>query len=107
MTAECELCGTTDGLEEHHKLPQRFGGIAQDWNIVTLCRFCHKTVEQIYSPDFWPKAVARYAASYQADLLDEPDPNLDLPTCERCGRPWTPAEDQAGVHTCRWPEDPA
>lgn len=43
----CEMCGV-DGeraLDVHHIVPIASGGLHGDWNLLALCRSCHRTVE--------------------------------------------------------------
>jgi len=38
----CQICGSTDHVEEHHLIDHQYGGGADVDNIVALCRECHK-----------------------------------------------------------------
>jgi hypothetical protein len=51
----CRLCQATDDLEEHHLIPRRKGGSDRDENLVTLCRPCHRTIEEIYDEGVWQR----------------------------------------------------
>lgn len=43
----CEMCGETPDreLDVHHIIPVASGGTNGDWNLMALCRSCHRTVE--------------------------------------------------------------
>jgi len=49
----CYFCESTDEIEEHHILPQRFDGSDQPTNVVELCHDCHWKLERLYNKDFW------------------------------------------------------
>lgn len=49
----CYFCESTDEIEEHHILPQRFDGSDQPTNVVKLCHDCHWKLERLYNKDFW------------------------------------------------------
>jgi len=55
LSQQCELCGELNPktLEEHHVVPQRFGGSDLPENLVTLCASCHAAVERIWDDDFY------------------------------------------------------
>lgn len=43
---ECKICGTSDAtLSLHHIVPVLAGGSNAPWNYMTLCRTCHRQVE--------------------------------------------------------------
>lgn len=46
---ECEMCGSAeDGsrkLDVHHIVPVRAGGTNEPWNLMALCRSCHRKAE--------------------------------------------------------------
>lgn len=53
----CRFCGTTQeehkdtngsGLEVHHIIPRKNGGEDEAANLVTLCRSCHRTMEELH-----------------------------------------------------------
>lgn len=58
MTDRCRICGEDNPvvLEEHHKVPRRFGGGDSAENLVTLCANCHTAVEAIYDDGFFERA---------------------------------------------------
>lgn len=45
-------------LEQHHVVPKRYNGSNDDKNLVTLCRRCHRKLEEMYSDDVLAK-IAR------------------------------------------------
>lgn len=51
----CYFCGNedTEVHEEHHIVPERFGGTDQDRNLVQLCPTCHRKIERLYGPRFY------------------------------------------------------
>lgn len=51
MKNACFICANRNEnvLEEHHIVPQRYGGKDTDENTVLLCSNCHTAVEKIYS----------------------------------------------------------
>jgi hypothetical protein len=53
----CYICGNKnrDVLEEHHIVPQRFGGSDDDENTVQLCSNCHTSLERLYDQRFYDK----------------------------------------------------
>jgi len=54
MSSECTICGVvTEHIEIHHKIPQRFDGPNEFWNLEGLCRSCHVAVEKMYNKEFW------------------------------------------------------
>jgi hypothetical protein len=50
---DCYFCPTRHDLEEHHVIPQRFGGPDAPENIVTVCGRCHKKLERLYDAAFY------------------------------------------------------
>lgn len=55
LTNQCEICGNDNPktFEEHHVVPQRYGGSDRSENIVNLCSNCHAAVERIWDDDFY------------------------------------------------------
>lgn len=49
----CYFCPKQTDLEDHHVIPQRFGGPDSDENIVRLCNRCHDKLEQLYDKSFY------------------------------------------------------
>jgi len=42
----CQLCGKQQwNLDVHHIIPERLGGPSEDWNLITLCRSCHSSID--------------------------------------------------------------
>ena len=50
--SRCVICGSKDFLEVHHKLAVYRGGGAEDENLVTLCKPCHKHATETGIEDF-------------------------------------------------------
>ena len=48
----CYFCNSWK-TEEHHIVPQRFGGKDKPSNIVELCSQCHKRIERLYDTSFY------------------------------------------------------
>ena len=49
MSDSCEICGLTQGLEQHHVTPRGMGGskdpaVNDESNLMTLCRKCHRNL---------------------------------------------------------------
>lgn len=51
LADSCRMCGSEEHLHLHHIIPLRSGGTNGDWNLMTLCRSCHTTVES-YTMEF-------------------------------------------------------
>jgi len=100
MSTECFLCSDDGDLDEHHKLPQRHGGVRKEWNTVLLCRSCHRKVEQMFPPEFWHKAFNLYAGNLEREKELAELAEKDLPKCEHCGDYLTPEEVRGGAHHC-------
>lgn len=42
----CQLCGSIGKeMHTHHIIPLMYGGTNEDWNLMTVCEDCHRTVE--------------------------------------------------------------
>lgn len=57
-TFSCRLCSNSfhvDLKNEHHKVPQAFGGTDDYENLITLCPTCHQTLHRIAEMWFNPK----------------------------------------------------
>ena len=39
----CRICGSEDARDVHHIKPRWLGGIDHPFNLITLCRECHKS----------------------------------------------------------------
>lgn len=48
----CLFCRAR-GVEEHHIIPQRFGGPDTEANTVSVCTRCHEKLEQLYDASFY------------------------------------------------------
>lgn len=53
LEGKCYFCESGPPLEEHHVIPQRFGGPDSKDNIVALCQLCHKRIERLYDSSFY------------------------------------------------------
>lgn len=42
----CGVCGSTENLELHHIIPIEFGGSDDFFNLLYLCRNCHKNIHR-------------------------------------------------------------
>lgn len=42
----CEICGSKENLEVHHKTPIVLGGKSNDENIEVLCESCHSRLHE-------------------------------------------------------------
>ncbi len=45
--ARCLICGTSQDLTVHHRLPRRVVKLHLPCNLLTVCRRCHSAVEQL------------------------------------------------------------
>lgn len=52
----CEICG--GNAEKHHIVSRGAGGTDEPWNILWLCRFCHR----VYHDNGWVQFVEWYPA---------------------------------------------
>ena len=59
----CVLCGSPYGLPEAHYIPRSQGGLGIEENIVTLCRNCHRELDQ---------------TTRRAELLERVKAHLDI-----------------------------
>jgi len=50
---KCALCFIKESLEVHHIMPQCKGGLDARFNVITLCKKCHKTVTSYYRAIGW------------------------------------------------------
>jgi hypothetical protein len=73
MARKCHFCGCGEQIEEHHILPQRFGGLDCDDNLLPLCRTCHIKLEKVYTQllqnleSFYPEAEKECAKANKYD----------------------------------------
>lgn len=49
MKDTCKFCSEHECLEEHHIVPQRYGGPDASFNLVKLCPNCHRKIENLYT----------------------------------------------------------
>lgn len=68
-SGKCEICGCDNGnvLEQHHKIPARFGGTDRDENLTTVCANCHTVLERLYNESFWERVGDLSFDEVQAD----------------------------------------
>ena len=59
----CVLCGTTDALPEAHYIARSSGGLGVEENIVTLCRDCHRRMDQTWERETLRCQVREYLQS--------------------------------------------
>jgi hypothetical protein len=67
----CIICGTTEALTVHHRLPKRVMRANAPCNLLTLCRDCHDEVErldQLTSDLAWWQEYFCSAAAIAADM---------------------------------------
>ena len=50
---QCALCQSQDRLEVHHIQPQSKGGMDARFNLLTLCKHCHKIITSYYKAIGW------------------------------------------------------
>lgn len=53
----CYVCGLAHepALQQHHALPQQYGGNDDLENQYLLCANCHQALERIYDDNFWQR----------------------------------------------------
>ena len=49
----CYFCSASGDIEEHHIIPQRFGGPDEQSNISGVCKSCHGKLERLYDKSFY------------------------------------------------------
>lgn len=69
--SQCAICGCENPnvLQQHHRIPSRFGGTDREENLVVLCSNCHAVIERIYNEAFWERI--------QSLTFDEVQPDSD------------------------------
>jgi 5-methylcytosine-specific restriction endonuclease McrA len=50
---KCAICRDDDSLEVHHVIPQCKGGLDARFNLLTLCKKCHRTISTYYRVIGW------------------------------------------------------
>jgi hypothetical protein len=53
VVTDCYFCSSSEDIEEHHIVPQRFQGSDSEANTVDVCHDCHWKLERLYNKDFW------------------------------------------------------
>ena len=53
----CIECGSSEELNVHHVLPEKFGGQYKPENLITLCRTCHSTKHIEYQTSYFFSTV--------------------------------------------------
>ena len=51
--SECRLCGSSMGLQVHHKTYERFGGEELETDLITLCEKCHTLATLVNRHQSW------------------------------------------------------
>lgn len=88
----CALCDSTRGLHCHHVVKRSQGGPNEEWNLITLCTFCHATihgqrpvwmgttVEELRNPQELEQAAIEYLSDHyiETNRLWTPYGLLDL-----------------------------
>ena len=67
LTDCCTVCGSKNDLNAHHVIPHSEGGPTAVWNLVMLCKRCHKVIPDIQYTVY--QNSAEVAAT--EDLLDK------------------------------------
>lgn len=62
VSGKCEMCGEVPDreLDVHHIIPVATGGTNEDWNLMALCRSCHRTVE-VQTKEFTEPHLLKFA----------------------------------------------
>lgn len=55
----CEYCGKAGRTEKHHIIFRSHGGPDEEWNIVNLCRKCHRRAHGTIEPKLTIKDIVR------------------------------------------------
>ncbi|GAB6137831.1 RNA-guided endonuclease IscB [Halanaerobaculum tunisiense] len=77
---KCQLCGATDTiLEAHHIIPQRDNGADSIYNLITLCRSCHK--EKVNNNEYKYK-------DHFLTIIDSKELNFKAPMHVMQGKTW-------------------
>jgi len=66
LPKQCEVCGNTQNLEIHHKVPLCFGGSNKRANLQVLCKTCHEK-----SPEDIPDSVSLDLTKMLKDSLEK------------------------------------
>lgn len=67
----CVLCGSPHGLPEAHYIPRSRGGLGIPENIVTLCRNCHRELDQTTRRTELLERVKAYLDIWYPDFSDD------------------------------------
>ena len=76
----CALCDSTSGLQIHHVLPRGRGGNGSEYNLITLCRFCHAIAHgrPLDPTEFTADDINEAAYEYLADYYAEDETFRDV-----------------------------
>jgi hypothetical protein len=91
----CRVCGEDNPLvlEEHHLVPDRWGGSDSEENLVTLCANCHRAIEKIYDSDFWDRAAAAVRREREGPYISS---FSEQEVCPECLRRFNPETETVG-----------
>jgi len=66
----CALCDCTRGLQIHHMLERGRGGKACEYNLITLCSYCHSHIHgrPLYDTPMTAEDVQQAALEYLCDF---------------------------------------
>jgi hypothetical protein len=98
--ARCYRCGTSDKLEVHHIIPRRIGGADDHFNLIPLCKGCHKFIEvmtcDLITRSIAPEAIrSRIIGELPYQRLKESNENRNAPTVGDHPISQEPAQDLA------------
>lgn len=78
----CYICGESNPvvIEEHHKLPRRYGGPDSEVNTILLCANCHRALESAYDNQFWEFAFQqlRWQGEIEGEVPDIPEMEREM-----------------------------
>lgn len=57
---QCIECGSTERLEIHHVLPEKFGGPTEPNNLITICRECHSSKHIEYQAKYYDMFLFKF-----------------------------------------------
>lgn len=67
----CVLCGATNARPEAHYIPRSQSGLGIEENVVTLCRDCHRRLDQSVERKRLLETIKRYLDVFYPDFNDE------------------------------------
>lgn len=73
-------CGKTFGVDTHHILPLARGGKDEYWNLINLCKACHRKSKKHSQHKEWDVELFTWKSYFELEqlgfVMDERDPNF-------------------------------